>query len=66
MPIIYTATSLEDIAAGFDHRAWQATAFSDRLHKTQRAKLLAERENATWKHAAQILRATVLMPKERD
>ena len=56
----YTAKSLEDIAAAFDHRAWQATAFSDRLHKTKRAKLLAERERRTWEQAAQILRDTTL------
>lgn len=56
----YTAASLADIAAMFDHCAWQATAFSDRLHKTQRAKLLAEREAATWKRAADMLRNTVL------
>lgn len=48
--------TLEDIAADFEHRAWQATAFMDRLHKTQRAKALAEREHRTWIQAAQILR----------
>lgn len=58
----YTAKSLADIAASFDHHAWQATAFSDRLHKTQRDKLLAERESQTWKRAAQILRETKLEP----
>jgi hypothetical protein len=56
----YTAKSLEDIAAAFDHRAWQATAFSDRLHKTKRDKLLAERESQTWKRAAQQLRETTI------
>lgn len=56
----YTAKSLEDIAAAFDHRAWQAAAFSDRLHKTQRDKLLAERERRTWEQAAQMLRETAL------
>lgn len=56
----YTAKSLEDIAAAFDHRAWQATAFADRLHKTKRDKLLAERERRTWEQAAQILRDTTL------
>ena len=49
---------MEEIAAQFDHYAWQATAFSDRLHKTQREKLLAEREAATWKRAAQFIRLT--------
>jgi hypothetical protein len=56
----YTAKSLEDIAQAFDLHAWQATAFSDRLHKTQREKLLAERESRTWKRAAQFLRNTTL------
>lgn len=56
----YTAKSLEDIAQAFDLFAWQATAFSDRLHKTKRDKLLAERESATWKRAAQRLRETTL------
>lgn len=56
----YSAKSLEDIAAAFDHHAWQATAFSDRLHKTKRDKMLAERESQTWKRAAQILRETEL------
>jgi hypothetical protein len=58
----YNAKSLEDIAAAFDHHAWQATAFSDRLHKTKRDKMLAERESQTWKRAAQILRETELTP----
>jgi hypothetical protein len=58
----YSAKSLEDIAAAFDHHAWQATAFSDRLHKTKRDKMLAERESQTWKRAAQILRETELTP----
>jgi hypothetical protein len=58
----YSAKSLEDIAAAFDHHAWQATAFSDRLHKTKRDKLLAERERRTWERAAQILRETELTP----
>lgn len=57
----YTAKNLEDIAAAFDHRAWQATAFSDRLHKTQRDKILAEREARTWRQAAQQLRETTLI-----
>lgn len=61
MPHTYTATSLEDIAASFDHCAWQATAFSDRLHKTKRAKLLAQREHDTWKRAADMLRNTQLV-----
>lgn len=56
----YTAKSLEDIAQAFDHRAWQATAFSDRLHKTKRDKMLAEREAHTWRQAAQQLRETKL------
>lgn len=56
----YTAKSLEDIAAAFEHHAWQATAFSDRLHKTQRNKMLAEREARTWRRAAQQLRETTL------
>jgi hypothetical protein len=56
----FTAKSLEDIAKAFDHCAWQAAAFSDRLHKTQRDKLLAERERRTWERAAQILRETTL------
>jgi hypothetical protein len=56
----YTAKSLEDIAASFDHCAWQASAFSDRLHKTKRDKLLAERESQTWKRAAQMIRETTL------
>jgi hypothetical protein len=56
----YTAKNLEDVAASFDHRAWQASAFSDRLHKTQRDKTLAERESRTWKTAAQVLRETTL------
>lgn len=56
----YTAKSLEDIAQAFELRAWQATAFSDRLHKSQRDKLLAERESRTWKQAAQWLRDTKL------
>lgn len=60
----YTAKSLEDIAAAFDHRAWQATAFSDRLHKTQRDKLLAEREAQTWRRAAQQLRETTIEKAE--
>lgn len=58
----YSAKSLEDIAAAFDHHAWQATAFSDRLHKSKRDKMLAERESQTWKRAAQILRETELTP----
>jgi hypothetical protein len=58
----YVAKSLEDIAAAFDHHAWQATAFSERLHKTKRDKMLAERESQTWKRAAQILRETELTP----
>jgi hypothetical protein len=58
----YVAKSLEDIAAQFDLHAWQATAFSERLHKTQRAKLLAERESATWKRAAEFLRTTTIEP----
>lgn len=56
----YTAKSLEDIAAAFDHRAWQAAAFSDRLHKTKRDKLLVECERRTWEQAAQVLRETTL------
>lgn len=56
----YTAKNLEDIAQAFDLRAWQATAFSDRLHKTKRDKMLAERENRTWTQAAQMLRETTL------
>lgn len=64
MPATYTAKSLEDIAASFDHRAWQATAFSDRLHKTQREKREGERESHTWQQAAAILRATILTPTE--
>lgn len=56
----YTAKNLEDIAKAFDLRAWQASAFSDRLHKTQRDKMLAERESQTWKTAAQVLRETTL------
>lgn len=56
----YTAKSLEDIAKAFDLRAWQASAFSDRLHKTQRDKMLAERESQTWTRAAQMLRETTL------
>lgn len=56
----YTAKNLEDVAASFDHYAWQAVAFSDRLHKTKRDKLLAERESRTWERAAQILRETTL------
>ncbi len=56
----YTAKNLEDIAAAFDHRAWQAEAFSDRLHKTKRDKLLAAREAQTWRRAAQQLRETKL------
>ncbi len=58
----YIAKSLEDIAAAFEHRAWQASAFSDRLHKTKRDKMLAERESRTWKQAAQQLRETKLEP----
>lgn len=61
----YTAKSLEDIAASFDHHAWQATAFSDRLHKTKREKLLAEREARTWQRAAAILRETTLEEETR-
>lgn len=60
----YTAKSLEDIAQAFDHRAWQASAFSDRLHKTKRDKMLAERESRTWKQAAQQLRETTLIGSE--
>lgn len=56
----YTAKSLEDIAQVFDLRAWQASAFSDRLHKTKRDKMLAERESQTWTRAAQVLRETTL------
>lgn len=56
----YTAKSLEDIAKAFEHHAWQATAFSDRLHKTKRDKMLAERESRTWTRAAQMLRETTL------
>lgn len=56
----YTAKSLEDIAQAFDHRAWQASAFSDRLHKTKRDKMLAKRESQTWRRAAQQLRETTL------
>lgn len=48
--------NIETIAQDFEHRAWQATAFGDRLHKTQRAKMLAEREERTWRHAATCLR----------
>lgn len=50
------AKTLAEIASDFDLRAWQSTAFADRLHKTKRAKLLAERESETWKRAAEILR----------
>lgn len=57
---IYQAKNLEDIAKAFEHCAWQATAFADRLHKTKRAKFLAERESDTWKRAAQMLRETKL------
>jgi hypothetical protein len=60
----YTAKSLEDIAASFDHHAWQAVAFSDRLHKTKRDNLLAERESRTWERAAQILQETTLTSAE--
>lgn len=56
----YTAKNLEDVAKAFDHRAWQAAAFSDRLHKTQRDKGLAERERRTWQQGAQMLRETTL------
>lgn len=56
----YTAKSLEDIAKAFELRAWQASAFSDRLHKTKRDKMLAERESRTWKQAAQMIRETTL------
>lgn len=56
----YTAKNLEDIAKAFEHRAWQASAFSDRIHKTKRDKLLAERESRTWRQAAQVLRETTL------
>lgn len=56
----YTAKSLEDIAKAFEHCAWQATAFSDRLHKTKRDKMLAEREHQTWTRAAQMIRETTL------
>lgn len=56
----YAAKNLEDIAKAFEHRAWQASAFSDRLHKTKRDKLLAERESWTWKQAAQMIRETTL------
>lgn len=56
----YTAKSLEDIAKAFEHRAWQATAFADRIHKTQRARMLAECESRTWQQAAQMLRETTL------
>lgn len=58
----FTAKSLEEVAKAFEHCAWQATAFSDRLHKTQRARLLAERESATWKRAADMLRNTEIVP----
>lgn len=57
----YTAKNLEAIAQAFDLRAWQATAFSDRLHKTKRDKMLAERESRTWTRAAQVLRETTLI-----
>jgi hypothetical protein len=60
MMVTYTAKSLEDIAQAFDLRAWQASAFSDRLHKTKRDKMLAERESQTWTRAAQVLRETTL------
>lgn len=56
----YTAKSLEDIAKAFELRAWQASAFSDRLHKTKRDKILAERESRTWEQAAQMIRETTL------
>jgi hypothetical protein len=56
----YTAKNLEDIAKAFDLRAWQAGAFSDRLHKTQRDRALAEREKRTWEQAAQMIRETTL------
>jgi hypothetical protein len=58
--VTFTAKSLEDVAKAFDLHAWQATAFSDRLHKTKRDKMLAERESRTWARAAQILRETTL------
>lgn len=56
----YAAKNLEDIAKAFDHCAWQSSAFSDRLHKTKRDKLLAERESQTWRRAAQMVRETTL------
>jgi hypothetical protein len=64
MMVTYTAKSLEDIAQAFDLRAWQASAFSDRLHKTKRDKMLAERESQTWTRAAQVLRETTLEGEE--
>jgi len=47
---------MENLAKEFDMNAWRATAFSDRLHKTKRAKMLAECRAETWKQAAQMLR----------
>ena len=47
---------METIAKEFEMNAWRATAFSDRLHKTKREKLIAESRAQVWQQAAQMLR----------
>jgi hypothetical protein len=63
----YKAVSLEDIALMFDQSAESATKASKMAGLTALQRAGAQREAATWRQAAHVLRNTELAaPEERD